>query len=89
MKIKKDFVLRQVAQTWMVLPLGEENERLGGILNLTESGALLWKRLEQGCEISDLVEALTGEYDVSEEKALADATKFTDKLAQLGCLEAE
>ena len=89
MKIKKDCVLRQVAQTWMVLPVAEQCAQLDGVLNLTESGAMLWKLLEQGCEMSALVDALTGEYDVSPEKALADATKFTEKLMQLGCLDAD
>lgn len=89
MKIKKDFILRQVAQTWMVLPLAEQNEQLNGILNLTESGAMLWRLLEQGCDLSALVAALTEEYEVSETKAREDAEKFTDKLMQFGCLEAD
>ena len=89
MKIKKDFVLRQVAAVWMVMPLAEQNEKLGGMLTLSESGALLWRTLEQGCDMDGLAKALTAEYDVSEEKALADAAKFVEKLRQLGCIEAD
>lgn len=89
MKIKKDFVLRQAAGIWMVIPTGEECYNFNGVLSLTESGALLWRQLEQGCEIADLVNALTDEYEVTREKAEADAIKFTEKLMQIGCLEAD
>lgn len=87
MKIKKDFILRQMAQTWTVLPLAEQAYQLKGVLTLTESGAILWKELEQGCDLSDLVYALTREYDVSEAKAREDAVKFIEKLTMFGCLD--
>ena len=89
MKIKKNFVLRQVAQTWIVMPLAEQNDTLNGMLTLTESGAMLWQLLEQGCDLSALVDAMTQEYEVSESKAREDAQKFTSKLIQLGCLDAD
>lgn len=89
MKIKKDFVLRHVLGTLMVMPLGEQSQKLGGMMTLTESGALLWKTLEQGCDMDALTKALTDEYDVTEERARADAEKFVEKLTQLGCLDAD
>lgn len=89
MKIQNNFVLRRVADTWTVLPLAEQNDRLNGILTLTESGAMLWKLLEQGCSLDALAQALTAEYDVGEEKALADAARFVAKLKQVGCLDAD
>lgn len=89
MKIKENFVLRQLADTWVVMPLGEENDKLGGMLTLSESGAILWKALEQGCDLDQLAKALTAQYDVSEEIARADAAKFVGKLSQLGCIDAD
>ena len=87
MKIKNNFALRQVADTWIVMPLAEQNLNLNGMLTMTESGAILWKALEQGCDLAALTKALTNEYDVTEEKAQADAAKFVEKLRQLGCIE--
>jgi hypothetical protein len=89
MKIKKDFVLRQVLGALMVMPLGEQSQKLGGMMTLTESGAILWKALEQGCDMDALTKALTDEYDVTEARARADAEKFVEKLTQLGCIEAD
>ena len=48
MKLKKDYVLRQAAGAWVVLPLGEEAVNFSGMLKLNDSGVMLWKVLEQG-----------------------------------------
>lgn len=87
MKLKKDYVLRQVADTWVVLPLGQETISFDGMLKLNESGALLWKALEEGADTDGLVAALKAEYIVSEAQARADAEEFLQKLAQAGCIE--
>lgn len=87
MKIKGDFMLRQVAKTWVVMPLGQSTLDLNGILTLNESGALLWKALERGGDREAMARALTGEYDVSPERAMADVDRFLGKLAEAGVLE--
>ncbi len=89
MKIKKDFVLRHVVDTWMVMPIGEQSSKLGGMLTLSESGVILWKALEQDCNMDVLTKALTDEYDVTVDKARADAAKFVENLIQLGCIDVD
>ena len=49
MKLSKDFVLRQVAATWVVLPLKSDTLDFNGMIRLNDSGAMLWKCLEQLC----------------------------------------
>ena len=87
MKLKKDFVLRQVADTWVVLPLAEQTVNFTGMITLNESGAMLWQQLEKGADREGLVAALTAEYDVSEDVASADVDAFLGKLASACCLE--
>ena len=87
MKLKKDFVLRQVGDTWVVVPVGEAMVSLNAMLTLNESGALLWQKLEQAAGRETLADVLTGEYDVSREQALADADEFVAKLKKFGCIE--
>lgn len=87
MKLKENFILRQVAQTWVVLPLAEENLNFNGMLTLNETGALLWKALEQGGDREALADALTAEYAVDRDTALSDVDEFLAKLAKSGCLE--
>lgn len=84
MKIKNNFLLRQVAETWVVVPIGQEMLDFNGMLTLNESGALLWQALAQG---KDPVEALLAEYTVSREQAAADVEEFITSLRKAGCLE--
>lgn len=87
MRLKKDYVLRQVAETWVVLPLAAETVNFSGMLTLNNSGAMLWRVLEKDCRVDALVEALLNEYEVEEAVARQDAECFWDKLVQAGCLE--
>ena len=87
MKIKENLVLRQVADTWTVLPLGKDIINFDGMLTLNDTGAMLWQMLENGAEKEELVKSLTKEYDVSEQQALTDIEEFIDKLSNAGCLQ--
>lgn len=89
MKLKSNYVLRQVADIWVVLPLAEENLNLHGMLTLNNAGSLLWKALERGCGRQELVEELTAKYEVSHEQSAMDVDEFLQKLREIGCLEAE
>lgn len=87
MKLNDEFVLRQVADTWVVLALGSASIDFSGMLTLNESGALLWHALEQGADREKLVDALTAEYDVSRYTASEDVDAFLAKLEKAGCIE--
>ena len=87
MKIKEGFVLRQVADNWVVLPVGQASVNFNGMISLNESGVLLWRALEQGSDRIALAEALLAEYDVEREEALADVDEFITALTKAGCIE--
>ena len=86
MKLKKDYVLRQAAGAWVVLPLGEAAVNFSGMLKLNDSGVMLWRVLEQGGDKTALVETLTKEYNVSSQQADADVDEFLSTLKQYGCM---
>ena len=88
MKINENFVLREVAGSWVVIPIGEKSVDFNGMMNLNESGVLLWRELEKGAEKEDLISALTAEYEVSAEEAGEDIDAFVEILKKAGCLEA-
>lgn len=87
MRIKEGYVLRQVADLWVVLPLAEETVNFNGMIKLNECGALLWKELERGCELDGLVDAVLAEYRVTREQARTDVAGFLEKLSEVGCLK--
>ena len=87
MKISENFVLRQVADTWVVLPVGQASVDFNGMLTLNESGAILWRALEQGGSRDALADALLAEYEVDRATALADVDAFLKKLKDTGIIE--
>lgn len=87
MKLNENFVLRQVAGTWMVLPLTQQTLDFNGVIRLNGSGALLWQCLEQGGDRAALVQTLTNRYTVTREQAEQDVEEFLQTLAKTGCLE--
>ena len=77
MRIKKGFILREIAGTWVVVPIGERVVEFNGLVSLNESGAVLWKRLEEEVEdAQEMVELLTNTYDVDERTASNDVKEF-------------
>lgn len=87
MKIKEGFILRAVADSYVVVAVGEAVKSFNGVINLNETGALLWKALEKGAEENDLIEALLNEYEVERELAEKDVKTFIIKLTEAGLIK--
>ncbi len=85
MKLKDGFVLREVAGDIVVIPSGDTLD-LNMMITLNETGCFLWNLLEKGAQQSELVEALTGEYDVSAQDAEKHVEAFVAKLNENGLL---
>ena len=86
MKIKNDYILRNTAGTWVAMVVGVDSADVEGVLTLNESGALLWKALERGCDIADLANILLEEYEIDENQATEDVNAFIEKLRKFDCL---
>lgn len=87
MKINKNFALRQVAGTWILMPTGDAAQKFNGYLTLNESAVTIWRGLERGASREDLPALLTGEYNVTPEQAAQDVTDLLATLTKVGCLE--
>ena len=87
MKINENFVLREIAGSWVVIPFGEKSVDFNGMMNLNETGVLLWRELEKGAAKEDLVSAITAEYEVSEDEAAEDIDAFIETLKKIGCID--
>ena len=87
MKIKKGFVLREIAGQYMAVPIGERVNSLHGMIVLNETGAFIWKLLSEDKTEEALADSLTEEYDVSFEEARASVERFKDLLKEENVLE--
>jgi len=87
MRIKDGFMLREIVDTWVVVPLGERVVEFNGIMTLSETGALLWKGIKDGANIDSLVDSLVADYDIDKVTALLDTLEFIASIKQRGLLE--
>lgn len=87
MKVKQGYILRKVAGTYVVLPLGQATIEFNGMLTLNESGAMMWELLQAGTTIETLAQKLITEYNISYEHALEDVKEFIGNLENVGCLD--
>ena len=80
MKLKTGFVLRKVADTYVVVAIGAEAKKHNVMITLNETGALLWEKLSEGADEGSLVKAILEVYDIDEATAKADVNKFIEKI---------
>lgn len=87
MKINKDFLLKEVAGTYIVIAVGEKSADFSGVVTLNPVGAFLWRKLEEGADSAGLLRAVLEKYDVDEATARTDIVAFLNKARTHGFLE--
>lgn len=85
-KLKDGFIIREIGNQIMAVPVGKQTSEIHGMIALSESGKLLWERLQTGASVEELAVVLLENYDVEKEVAEADADKFIKALAEQGAL---
>lgn len=76
MKIEKEFVLREIAGEYILVPVGSTALELNGLITVNEVGVFIWKLLQNDVTLDDIVQAVLNEYDVEESVARKDAADF-------------
>lgn len=86
-KIKKGFMLREVAGHFIVVPVGAASVDFNGLITLNEVGAFLWSQLSRGVTAEQLCQAVVDTYDTTPQQAEADIADFLERLSQADLLE--
>lgn len=87
MKIKEGFLLRNVADSFVIVPTGGNIVDFSAMITINETGAFLWEKLKNDVTEDELVASLTSEYDVDEETAREDVTGFVAVLKEKKVIE--
>lgn len=86
MRVNKKYIFRRVAKEHLLIPTGDVALKIKGLVALSESGSMLYQKLQQECSRDELVAALKSGYDVSVEVAEQDVDAFLDQMRQLDML---
>ncbi|MDY3281434.1 PqqD family protein [Dysosmobacter sp.] len=79
-------ILREVAGEHLLIPVGQTALKVKGMVTLSESGLLLWNRLQTDCTEEELIQLLLSEYEVDRSTAAADVKAFLQQMRDVGLL---
>lgn len=87
MKACGEVLLREVVGEYVLVPFGETALRIHGMICLSESGACLWRALQEEQTEKNLVDCLLKEYEIDQNTAHRDVEEFLNQLRQLQLLD--
>ena len=80
MKLKGEFLVRDVAGELLAIPVGQTALNFNGMICLNDVSALIWKGLQEGKTKDAILETILNEFDVSHEEAADDLEQFLQEL---------
>ena len=86
MKRNADFLLREVADTLVIVPVGAAASDFSGMITVNAVGAFVWEQLAQEQTVESLTDALVAEYAVDRELAKKDVEAFVNNLLPTGAI---
>lgn len=87
MKIKNGFAKREIAGSYIVVPVGNTSREFNGMITLNESGSFFWDCFCNDITVEQAVEKVTAEYEVDPAVAKKDIEAFLDMLRENGLVE--
>ena len=87
MKIKDGFILRNIADTYMAVPVAQRVIDFKGIITLNAISASIWEFLKDEKEYSEILDFITSSYEVDEETAKKDLDEFIIEMKKGGVLD--
>ena len=86
MKQNPNFLLRTVADSLVLVPVGEATEKFPGMISMNATSAFLWESLATEQTEDSLTQALLKKYEVGEEKAREGVKSFLKTLSAVGAV---
>lgn len=80
LKSDKEYVLRQIGDDYIIVPVGKTTLSFNGMITVNETGAFLWEQLIKGTNKEELSRTLIETYEVTQEEAERDIDEFLDVL---------
>lgn len=92
MRLSENYLIKQIEDDYILIPVGQNVIDKSGILNMNKSSGFLYKCLESGLGYQELLKKFYEEYNADEaEKALLkyDLDEFLFNARRLGIIEDE
>ncbi|MBR5233767.1 MAG: PqqD family protein [Clostridia bacterium] len=87
MKIRGEFITRQILDDTVVLPVGNTAIEFNNMIMLNSVSLVIWQCLENDVSFDDILKAVTDNFEVSQEQAVADIREFLDGMRSYNLLD--
>lgn len=87
MKIKDGFIMKDVAGSKVVLPLGERQAEIRGIITFNDIGAEVFNMLDGTNSVEEIIARILKDYDAPYETVKSDVEKLIEKMRENGLVE--
>ena len=84
---KGDFVLRQIADEYVLIPYGATAEKMNQVLTLSETAAFIYEQTGDAASAEEIAERLGKAYDVPAEEVQEDVSAVLKTFRNCGILE--
>lgn len=86
MKVSHEFILREIAGEYLLVPVGRAAAQFNGLITMNETARTIFLALSEERTVEELTALVTAEYEVDADTARADVEEFVDQLRQVGAL---
>ena len=83
MKLKKDFILREIMGDVVLVPINQSTSQFNGLITVNELGKFIWENLEKVKDENDLLQLILDEYEVERDVAKKDLDEFLQVLKDM------
>lgn len=87
MKIVREFILRDIAGEYILVPTGATTDFFNGMITISESAKFIWENIEKTESLDELVKMMLEEYNIDEKTARQDCMEFVAQLLGAGFVE--
>ena len=80
MKTNNNFILRNIADEYVLIPVKEAAQSFNGMLHLTSTADYIWECVDKCDNLDEVIKSLMNEFEVDEEIAKNDVYGFLNEL---------
>jgi methyltransferase-like protein len=76
-----NIVTRKTGNEYVLVPVANNIADMNSVYTLNETGAFIWEHIDGKRSIEEIINAVTGEYDIDQSSAAEDVFSFVENMS--------